>query len=144
MTEMLETRPDGIDDKAFIVDADSHWSEPPDLFTSRATPEYRDRVPRVEEVDGELKWVFDGHVVGRFSAAGVVGRDGKKEQADKALHEWTIDQVHVGAYDPKVRLGVLDEVGIDAQLIFPSTIGLGGQDLGMVEDEKLNCAQRFG
>jgi predicted TIM-barrel fold metal-dependent hydrolase len=45
--------------------------------------------------------------------------------------------VHVGAYDPKVRLGVLDECGIDAQIIFPSTIGLGGQDLGLADDPAL-------
>jgi uncharacterized protein len=121
----------------FIVDADSHWSEPPDLFTSRAPAEFRDRVPRVELVDGQRMWVFDGHPVGRFSAAGVVGRDGHKESAHKALREWSIDEVHVGAYDPKVRLGVLDECGIDAQIIFPSTIGLGGQDLGLVDDEAL-------
>jgi predicted TIM-barrel fold metal-dependent hydrolase len=43
----------------------------------------------------------------------------------------------VGAWDPKVRLEVLDECGIDAQVIFPSTIGLGGQDLGAVADESL-------
>ncbi len=121
----------------FIVDADSHWSEPPDLFTSRAPAEVRDRVPRVEEVDGEPTWVFDGHPVGRFSAAGVIGRDGHKESAHRALMEWSHDEVHVGAYDPKVRLGVLDECGIDAQIIFPSTIGLGGQDLGLVDDEAL-------
>ena len=59
----------------FVVDADSHWSEPADLFTSRAPAEVRDRVPQVQEVDGQLVWVFDGHVVGRFSAAGVIGRD---------------------------------------------------------------------
>jgi uncharacterized protein len=45
--------------------------------------------------------------------------------------------VHLGAHDPVVRLGVLDECGIDAQIIFPSTIGLGGQDLGMVDDPAL-------
>jgi uncharacterized protein len=121
----------------FVVDADSHWSEPADLFTSRAPAEFRDRVPRVEEVDGEQMWVFDGHPVGRFSAAGVIGRDGHKESAHRALMEWSHDEVHVGAYDPEVRLGVLDECGIDAQIIFPSTIGLGGQDLGLVDDEAL-------
>jgi predicted TIM-barrel fold metal-dependent hydrolase len=121
----------------FVVDADSHWSEPADLFTKRAPERYRDRVPRVEEVDGQPMWVFDGHVVGRFSAAGVIGRDGRKESAHKALFEWTTDDVHVGAYDPKVRLGVLDECGIDAQIIFPSTIGLGGQDLGLADDPAL-------
>jgi predicted TIM-barrel fold metal-dependent hydrolase len=121
----------------FVVDADSHWSEPPDLFTSRAPAEVRDRVPHVEDVDGQATWVFDGHPVGRFSAAGVIGRDGHKESAHKALMQWSHDEVHVGAYDPKVRLGVLDECGIDAQIIFPSTIGLGGQDLGLVDDEAL-------
>jgi len=124
-------------DDVFVFDADSHWSEPADLFTSRAPAEYRDRVPRVEEVDGVPTWVFDGQVLGRHSAAGVIARDGHKEEAEKALFEWAFDEVHVGAYDPKVRLQVLDECGIDAQIIFPSTIGLGGQDLGSVDDEAL-------
>jgi hypothetical protein len=52
-----------------VVDADSHWSEPADLFTSRAPAKYVDRVPHVELVDGERTWVFDGKAVGRFSAA---------------------------------------------------------------------------
>ena len=121
----------------FVVDADSHWSEPPDLFTKRAPAGFEDRVPHVEEVDGQRVWTFDGHVLGRFSAAGVIGRDGTKESAHKALFEWDHDEIHVGAYDPKVRLQVLDECGIDAQVIFPSTIGLGGQDLGIVDDEAL-------
>lgn len=126
-----------MSEKAFVVDADSHWSEPPDLFTSRAPATYADRVPRVETIDGGPMWVFDGTVLGRASAGGVIGRDGRKEQAHKALFEWGHDEIHVGAYDPKVRLEVLDEVGIDAQVIFPSTIGLGGQDLGGVQDEAL-------
>lgn len=138
MTPVLdETAVPTLEEGLFIVDADSHWSEPPDLFTSRAPAAVRDRVPRVEQVDGEPSWVFDGHVIARAGAGGVIDRDGKKEQADKALFQWTIDEVHAGAYDPKVRLGVLDEAGIDAQLIFPSTIGLGGQDLGVVADEAL-------
>ena len=91
-----------LNTKTFIVDADSHWSEPPDLFTKVAPPEYKDRVPRVQEVEGQKMWVFDGHVMGRASAAGVIGRDGKKESADLALNHWTIDKIHVGAYDPKV------------------------------------------
>ncbi|HUC37145.1 MAG TPA: amidohydrolase family protein, partial [Acidimicrobiales bacterium] len=121
----------------FVVDADSHWCERPDLFTKLAPAKYKDRVPHVEEVDGEPTWVFDGLVMGRFSAGGVIARDGSKSPSGPALEEWTIDQIHEGAYDPKVRLGVLDSLGIDAQVIFPSTIGLGGQDLGLVDDQTL-------
>src|SRR5215831_140590 len=121
----------------FIVDADSHWCEQPDWFTSIAPAKYKDRVPRVEEVDGERMWVFDGHPVGRYSAGGVIARDGSKEEADVALHQWSHEQIHTGAWDPNVRLQVMDECGIDAQIIFPSTIGLGGQDLGLVDDDSL-------
>jgi len=120
-----------------IVDADSHWSEPPDFFTRMAPASVRDRVPRVEVVDGEPMWVFDGHPVSRFGAGAVIGRDGSKEASDKALLHWDFDEVHEAAYNPVRRLEVLDECGIDAQVIFPNTIGLGGQDLGMVDDDAL-------
>lgn len=121
-----------------VVDCDSHWTEPPDLFTRLADPKDRDRVPHVEVVDGERMWVFDGEPVGRFSAGGVIGRDGKKESADIALYHWDFEQIHVGAHDPKVRLQVMDECGIDAQIIFPSTIGLGGEGLGQSTDPELS------
>ncbi|HXY93949.1 MAG TPA: amidohydrolase family protein, partial [Acidimicrobiia bacterium] len=114
------------------------WSEPADLFTKLAPPEYRDRVPHVEEVEGRPMWVFNGHPVGVFSAAGVIGRDGKKESADIALNHWEFEKIHVGAYDPKVRLEVMDDSGIDAQVIFPSTIGLGGQHLAQAADAELS------
>jgi predicted TIM-barrel fold metal-dependent hydrolase len=126
-----------LNNDTLIIDADSHWCELPDLFTSAAPAEFKDRVPRIEVIDGTHTWVFDGHVLGQAGAGAVIGRDGTKESADTALNHWTIDQVHVGGYDPKVRLEVLDECGIDAQIIFPNTIGLGGQDLGMIDDRAL-------
>lgn len=126
-----------LNDGTLIIDADSHWTEPHDLFTRVAPAKYKDRVPRVEMVEDQPTWVFDGQIMGQATAAGVIGRDGKKESADLALNHWTIDMIHVGAYDPTVRIQVLDECGIDAQVIFPSTIGLGGQDLGAVEDQAL-------
>ena len=123
--------------QSFVVDADSHFSEPEDFFTSVAPAKYKDQVPHVELVDGQRMWVFDGQPMGRYSAGGVIGRDGSKEEAQKALFEWEHEMIHVGAYDPKVRLGVLDECGIDHQVIFPNTIGLGGQDIGLGTDDTL-------
>lgn len=127
-----------VAEDTFVVDCDSHWSEPADLFTRSASAEYRDRVPRVEVIGGQRMWVFNGHPVGMHSAAGVIGRDGAKESAQKALFEWDFDMIHVGAYDPTVRLAVMDESGIDAQVIFPSTIGLSGQHLAQASDPELS------
>jgi uncharacterized protein len=126
-----------LSDGTLVIDSDSHWCETPDFFTKLAPPAYKDRVPHVEVVEGVNTWVFDGHPLGRASSGAVIGRDGAKASADLGLNQWTIDDVHVGGYDPEVRLGVLDECGIDAQIIFPNTIGLGGQDLGMIQDDAL-------
>ena len=108
-----------LKDGSFVVDADSHWCEPEDLFTSRAPAHLKDKVPQVQVVEGERSWVFGGEVMGRYSAGGVIDRDGRKESAQKALFEWEHEMIHPGGYDPKARIGVLDECGIDAQVIFP-------------------------
>ena len=121
----------------FIVDADSHWSEPADLFTSRAPAALKDRMPHHEEIDGERVWVMDGVPIGRARAGAVIGRDGNKAPSEIGLQQWVVEDAHPGAYDPKARLDVLDRFSIDAQVIFPNTIGLGGQDLGRVADQDL-------
>lgn len=127
-------------EEMFVVDADSHWCEPPDLFLKLAPASIRDRVPRVEVIDGTRTWVFDGEPAGEYGAGGVVARDGTKESAYKALREWDFEQVHEGGSNPKVRLEVLDDCGIDAQIIFPGSLGLGGQGFGVSKDEAL-CIQ---
>ena len=43
-----------------VIDADSHMSERWDLWTRSAPASLKDRVPRVEEVDGRPSWVVDG------------------------------------------------------------------------------------
>ena len=50
------------DDGIRIIDADTHFTEPHDLWTRRAPAAYKDRVPHVEEIDGEPTWVVDGDV----------------------------------------------------------------------------------
>ena len=112
-----------------VVDADTHLTERHDLWTSRAPASMRDRMPHVEQVEGEATWVVEGNVMGRAGAGGVVGRDDHKGRSFEALYEWEIDRIHVGAYDPTARLEMMDEAGVHAQVIFPNNVGLGGQGL---------------
>ena len=127
-----------LNNDTLIVDADSHWCRAArPLHQASHRPRYKDRVPRVEEVDGAADvGVRRPRARPGSAPAAVIGRDGNEgERRPRAATSGRSTTVHVGAYDPKVRLEVLDECGIDAQVIFPSTIGLGGQDLGMVEDQ---------
>ncbi|MGD0391101.1 MAG: amidohydrolase family protein [Acidimicrobiales bacterium] len=133
-------------DQVRVVDADTHLTEPHDLWTSRAPASLRDRVPHVATVDGSPSWVIEGELLGRAGAGGVIDRDGNKGRSFEGLYEWGIEQAHPGAYDPVARLALLDEVGIHAQIIFPGVVGLGGQKLAdVVEDVDLRtrCTEIF-
>jgi predicted TIM-barrel fold metal-dependent hydrolase len=135
-----------LSDEVRVVDADSHLTEAHDLWVKRAPAAYKDRVPRVEQVDGRPTWVVDnGTVVSFAGGGGVIDRDGNKFPFVESMLEWPIDRVHVAAYDTKARLEVLDESGIYAQVLYPNLIGLGGQGLQSVEDPALRqlCIQIY-
>ncbi|HEU5301283.1 MAG TPA: amidohydrolase family protein [Acidimicrobiia bacterium] len=129
-----------------VVDADTHLTERHDLWTSRAPTNLVDQMPHVEQVDGEATWVVGGNVMGRAGAGGVIDRDNNKGRSFEALYEWEIDRIHEGAYDPVARLEMMDEAGVHAQVIFPNTVGLGGQSLSQAVDDpalRLLCVEMY-
>jgi predicted TIM-barrel fold metal-dependent hydrolase len=116
-------------DEVRVVDADTHLTEAHDLFTKRAPAKYKDRVPHVEQIDGQPTWVADGQPMGFAGGGSVLDREGRKHAFLESMPVWGLDRVHAGAYDPEARLELMDACGIHAQVIFPQYIGLGGQDL---------------
>jgi predicted TIM-barrel fold metal-dependent hydrolase len=116
-------------DEVRVVDADTHLTEAHDLFTKRAPAKYKDRVPRVEQIDGQPTWVAEGTPLGFAGGGSVLDREGHKHAFLESMPVWSVDRVHAGAYDPEARLELMDACGIHAQVIFPQYIGLGGQDL---------------
>src|SRR5215470_4817501 len=92
-----------------VIDVDTHISEPLDLWTSRATPRYRDRVPQMRMLDGQRVWTIDGdRSIGLGSASSVVYRDGRKA-AGIEFSVWQVDEVHPGCSRTKERLQFMDE-----------------------------------
>jgi predicted TIM-barrel fold metal-dependent hydrolase len=131
-------------DTLLVIDADTHLTEPHDLWTSRAPAAFRDRVPQVVEADGQQMWAVDGVVMGRASASSVVHRDGSRCRGT-AFIGWTFDDAHPAAYDVPTRLGVMDDIGVWAQIVYPNTAGFGGQRFGSLEDPTLKrlCATLY-
>ena len=124
-----------------VIDADTHMTEAHDLWTSRAPAAYRDRVPHVEQIDGQPTWVVDGTPLGFAGGGGVIDTEGEKFPFSESMIVWGIDRIHRAAWDPKARLQVMDECGIHAQVLFPNSIGLGGQGLAnATTDEALRRA----
>jgi len=62
-----------------VISADSHIVEPPDMYTSRIEPKFRERAPRIErhktpggrEYDA---WMLDGTQVGTLGAVMQAGQ----------------------------------------------------------------------
>ena len=127
-----------------IIDADTHVTEPHDLWTSRAPAAYRDRVPKVLEIDGVQMWTVDGSVLGRASASSVIRRDGYRNHGVDFI-SWNFDDAHLGAHDVDARLAVMDELGIWAHIVYPNAAGFGGQKFTSLTDPVLKnlCATLF-
>jgi uncharacterized protein len=127
-----------------VVDADTHLTEPHDLWTSRAPAAWVDRVPQVRDVDGTPSWTVDGVVLGRAGASSVVRRDGSKSRGSEFI-EWPFDEAHLGAHQLEARLAVMDDLGIWAHIVYPNAVGFGGQRFAEVSDPELRllCATLF-
>lgn len=101
-----------------IVDADSHVTEPPDLFTSRLPSKYGDLIPRVvEEANGDEVWHVGGHRLSnatKWTAAGWVDTP--------PSYPRRFDQADHGAWDAVERLRRLDEYGVYAQVLYPNLL----------------------
>ncbi len=116
-----------------IIDADTHVTETPDLWTSRAPASMRDRVPYVEtDAKGVQRWVLPGgrslaHV-GMSATAGV----GSFKRPPKNYQE-----MHPGAYDAKARLKYMDDMGIWAMVMYPNVGGFGAQQFLKLNDPEL-------
>ena len=113
-----------------VVDADAHMTERHDLFTERAPKGYEDKVPHVED-DRRRR-----HVGRRrpHVRQGGLGRQrstttARSTRSGRRRVAWGIGDVHPAAWDPAERLKLMDELGIYAQVLYPNSIGIGGQNL---------------
>ncbi|MEQ8719111.1 MAG: amidohydrolase family protein [Acidimicrobiales bacterium] len=107
----------------YVIDTDSHWTEPFDLWTSRAPARYADDVPRTRiNAKGDPEFVFAGEPT--FGAAfSYVRKDGSKTRMADIGLAMPMDEMHPASFDPIARLALMDEMGIYAQLIYPNVLG---------------------
>jgi predicted TIM-barrel fold metal-dependent hydrolase len=127
-----------------VIDADTHITEVHDLWTSRASAKYRDRVPQVKEVNGELAWYIDGDQrMGPAMTACCIRKDGSKSFGFE-LTRMKIGDVYEGAFDMQARVAFMDEAGISAQIAYPNLLGFGNQkSMGVDPDLRLVTTQIF-
>lgn len=122
-----------------IIDADSHVTEAPNLWTSRMSKKWGDAVPRVrfDEASGRDCWFSADRNFGPIANTAAVRVDeaGKLKHVVARLDDAVgIDDMHPSAYDAKERIKVLDERGIQAQVLYPNMNFVGEEMHDVVED----------
>lgn len=119
-----------------VIDVDTHLVEPHDLWSSRAPASLRDRLPRVKTVNGVRSWVIDDDKILSKGAvpACTISKEGEKWPGLEFVQK-QIEDVALASYDIKARVAVMDQMGINAQIVYPNILGFGGQKAVEVDDQ---------
>ena len=129
-----------------VIDADTHLTEPHDMWVKRAPASIRDRVPQVKMLNGVRSWVIDGDKsigTGAHPNSSILKQGGKVRDLDKFL-KLQFEDVHAGSSNVQERLKVMDEAGIYAQIVYPNILGFGGQASAKVDPElRLACVKIY-
>ena len=126
----------------WFIDADTHVTEPPDVWTSRLPQKFQDDAPRmIRTDDGVDVWKF-----GRAERAIPVGAT--------AVAGWkapfpsipkNLDECPPAAYDAKARLEYMDEIGAWAMALYPNVGGFGSESFLGLDDPELmiTCVRAY-
>ena len=104
-----------------VISSDNHVFEPVDLWTSRAEPKFKDRMPHIERLEDGDWWYCDGYKVTGTSAGTQVGV--RFEDQSKLERTRPVEEIRPGGWIPEEHVKDMDADGIDAGIIFPS-VGL--------------------
>jgi predicted TIM-barrel fold metal-dependent hydrolase len=117
-----------------IVDCDTHFTEPADLWTANAPAGMKDKMPHVRRIDNADQWyVGDKH----FGSIGgnVIAKDKNKLLGKLAFQNY--DQIAPGSYDVAERLLDMDAMGVWAQICFQNGGVTQAGSLVALNDEPL-------
>ncbi len=122
---------DELSTDVLLIDCDSHFTEPPDLWSARVPASMQDQVPRQQTVDGVTGWYLDGELWGS-TGGNVIGAGGQKALGQQVLQPF--DRIDPSAWDVRERLKLLDTLGIYAQVCYPNGIGFTSNHIFAIED----------
>ncbi len=98
-----------------IVDCDTHFTEPKDLWTANAPAGLKDKMPHVRRIDDQDRWFVGDRDFGSLGG-NVIGKDKNKLLGKLAFR--TYDQIAPGSYDVDERLKDMDAMGVWAQICY--------------------------
>jgi uncharacterized protein len=133
-----------------IVDCDTHFTEPADLWTSHAPAGMKGKMPRVERIDNADQWFVGERHFGSIGG-NVIAKNRNKLLGRLAFQNY--DQIDPGSYEVAPRIAAMDAMGVWGQICFQnggvtqvgSLLGLNDEPLAIAITEIYNdaCKERM-
>ena len=123
---------------AKVIDCDTHYTEPPDLWTARAPAGYKDRMPYMKTVNGQSLWFIEGDQPFGMVGTTVVNHEGQKVRGKLSIASF--EEMDEASYKVKPRLQVMDRMGVWAQTVYPNAGGFGATKFLGIKDKTLQLA----
>ena len=118
----------------WFIDADTHVTEPGDVWTSRLSKKFQDVAPKMIRTDeGVDIWHFGS--AERAIPVGATAMAGWHEPFPSFPKN--LDECAPGAYDAKSRLAYMDEIGAWAMALYPNVGGFGSETFLGLKDPEL-------
>ena len=129
-----------IFDRYKVIDVDTHVTEPPDVWTSRVSAKWGDRIPHVVRMGKKDWWMIGDKPVMPPGITATAGFDGFIPKFPD-----TYGDALAASYDAEARLEHMDREGIYAQILYPNLGGFGsGKFLSLGEPElMLECVRAY-
>jgi predicted TIM-barrel fold metal-dependent hydrolase len=120
---------------ARVIDNDTHYTEPPDLWTSRAPAGYKDKMPYMKTVNGQSLWFVEGDRPFGGVGTTVVAEGGIKVRGKLSLASF--EEMDEASWKVKPRLEIMDRMGVWAQIVYPNAGGFGATKFLGIDDKQL-------
>jgi len=114
-----------------VIDCDAHFTEPPDLWTSRVPASMQDKVPVMKTVKGRSLWFLNDHLM-MHTGGNTIRKGGKKLLGVASIGDW--QDIDESSWDAKARLRLMDDMGVWSQILYPNAIGFASNTLFSIED----------
>jgi predicted TIM-barrel fold metal-dependent hydrolase len=140
MSVAPNTNSSSVFDRIKAIDVDTHITEPADVWTSRVSKKWGDRVPHVQRHEGRDIWLIGDEMVGGPGFTTMAGFDGSYPDCPHGY-----DDIPKASYDAKARLDFMDEEGIFAAVLYPNVGGFGSGGFLKLKDPQLmlECVRAY-
>lgn len=131
---------ESVFDRCKPIDVDTHITEPPDVWTSRVSKKWGDKVPHIQQRDGRDLWCIGDQMIGGPGFTTAAGFDGSYPESRLGFADSP-----PSSYDAKERLKYMDEEGIWAAVLYPNVGGFGSGGFLKLEEPELmlECVRAY-